>query len=134
MAEYTGAGLYVQWVGSVSTVTLQGDFRSFSIKPTIGLAKATAGADADEVYLKTVKDAQMSWAGVAQTGGTVLEDALAEGVEGTLIVGPEGTATGKRKWTIPAIALGASFNIPYAEVVEIACDFQKSGAMVRGVW
>jgi hypothetical protein len=134
MAEYTGENLYVQWVGAGGTVTLQGDFRTFSIKPTIGLAKATAGADPDEVYLATVKDAQMSWAGVAQAGGTLLEDALVEGTSGTLYVGPEGTATGKRKWTIPAIALGASFNIPYADTVEVACDFQKSGALVRGVW
>lgn len=134
MTEYVGKNLYAQWVGSVSTVTLEGDFRTFSLKPSIALVKATAGADADEVYLATVKDAQMSWAGVAQTGGTVLEDALAEGVEGTLIIGPEGTVTGKRKWTIPAISLGAQFNIPYADVVEITCDFQKSGAMVRGVW
>jgi len=132
--EYTGKNLYVQWVGANGTVTLGGDFRTFSIKPTIGLAKGTAGSDTDETYLATVKDAQMSWAGVAQEGGTVLEDALVEGTEGTLTVGPEGTATGKRKWTVPAIALGASFNIPYADIVEVACDFQKSGAMVRGVW
>lgn len=134
MAEYTGKDLYGAWVHAGGTILLAGDFRTFSLKPSIALVKGTAGSDADEVYLATVKDAQMSWAGVAQTGGTVLEDGLAEGTSGTLIVGPEGTVAGKRKWTIPAIALGGQINIPYADVVEISCDFQKSGALVRGSW
>jgi len=134
MAEYSGKDLICQWICAGGTINLNGDSRAVSIKPTIGLSKATAGADADEVYLATVKDAQVSWGAVAQSAGTALEDALVEGAFGTLIVGPEGTATGKRKWTIPAFSLGVSFNIPYADVVEIACDFQKSGALTRGVY
>lgn len=134
MTEYTGKNLYAQWTCAAGAVSLEGDFRTFSLKPSIALVKGTAGSDADEVYLATVKDAQMSWAGVAQTGGTILEDYLVEGTEGTLVIGPEGTVTGKRKWTIPAIALGGQIQIPYADIVEITCDFQKTGALIRGIW
>jgi hypothetical protein len=44
-----------------------------------------------------------------------------------LTVYPEGTASGKQKDIYPAIAMGAKINVPYADVVEISCTFQKNG-------
>lgn len=134
MAEYSGSALYLAWIHSGGTVTMHGDFRTFSFNPSVKTALATAGSDADEAYLAGVKDASMSVGLVAQSAGTALEDALVEGASGTLLVGPEGTASNKRKWTIPAISMGASFSIPYDNVVEMACDFQKTGALTRGLW
>jgi hypothetical protein len=132
--EFSGSALVCNWVHAGGTASLTGDHRTVSITPTIGLAKRTAGSDADEGYLVTVKDATISWAGVVQAGGTTLEDALIEGKSGTLIVGPEGTASGKRKYTIPAISMGPKMNFPFDNVVEMTLDFQKDGALTRGTY
>jgi hypothetical protein len=132
--EFSGSALVASWVHSGGTATLTGDHRTVTISPTVGLAKATAGSDPDETYLATVKDATVNWSGVVQSGGTALEDALIEGKSGTLIVGPEGTVAGKRKYTIPAISLGPKMNFPFSDVVEMSVDFQKNGALTRGVY
>lgn len=136
MAEFTGKNLSVTWAylagTATTTVDLSGDFRSLSYKPTIGKTTGTAGSDAFESYLMTVKDTVLDYTGVMQVGGTAVEDALTEGTFGTLTVGPEGTASGKRKYTVPAFAMGASLNYLYNKEVEIACQFQGSGTRTNG--
>lgn len=128
MTEYTGSSLVVSFVNPAGTLTLGTDYRSLSSSPSIGLVKATAGNDTDDTYLTTTKDGKYSWSGVAQSGGTALEDQLLEGTQGTLIIGREGTASGKRKETVPVISMGGQFNYPYDGIVEISCEFQKNGA------
>lgn len=55
--------------------------------------------------------------------------ALAPGVSGTLICGPEGTATGKRKITFPCYADGAVAAMPYANVATLSCGFTGSSVL-----
>jgi hypothetical protein len=130
MAEFTGKNLYIKF----GTTVLSGDYRSLSSSPEIGLVQSTAGSDADHTYLTTIKDGRYSYSGLAQVGGSVLLAALLEGTEGTLEIGPEGTANGKPKETAVCISLGAQFNYPYDNVVEISCEFQKTGARTIGVY
>jgi hypothetical protein len=130
MAEYTGSALVASFITAGGTTILNTDYRTLTSDPTIGLVKASAGSDADETYLNTLKDGKYSYKGVAQTAGTALENALVEGTFGTLVIGREGTASGKPKETCPVFSMGAKFNFPYDNVVEISCDFQKSGARV----
>jgi hypothetical protein len=134
MAEFTGQNCNISWVHAGGTIDLSGDYRAISYKPTVGKVSATAGSDAFESYLMTIKDTVLDYTGVMQTGGTALEDALTEGTFGTLIVGPEGTATGKRKYTIPAYSMGGNFNFQYKNEVEIACQFQGSGTRTNGTF
>ena len=128
MAEITGKNLVATWVTTAGTVTLNTDFRTLSINPNIDLAETTAGADTDKTYIPTIKDATIEWSGLYQSAGTTLVNALEAGTGGTLTVYPEGTASGKQKDIYPAIAMGAKINIPYVDVVEISCTFQKNGA------
>jgi len=135
MAEYTGKDLVINWFPSAGgTIALSGDYRALSYKPVVGLVKATAGSDTFESYLATVKDTTLEYTGVMQTAGTALEDALAEGTFGTLIIGPEGTASGKRKYTVPAFSMGGNFRWQYADTVEISCTFQGSGSRTNGTY
>lgn len=134
MAEFTGKDLVVKWLYSGGTIDLSGDYRSLGYKPSIGLVNSTAGSDLFESYLTTVKDTQVSLSAVMQAAGTATEDALVEGTFGTLNIGPEGTASGKRKYTIPAYAMGAQFDWKYNDTVELSCDFQGSGARTNGTW
>lgn len=130
---FSGSALYAEWIYGGGTVVLSGQQRSVQLTPSINLHNATAGDDADEDYLTGTKDATISYAGVMPKVGDDpsyidVEDALVEGTSGTLIFGPEGTATGKRKYTIPAISQGPQMNFPYNDIVEISNEFQKSGS------
>lgn len=127
MADITGKNLVATWAYSGGTVNLNTDFRTLSINPNIDLAETTAGADTDKTYIATIKDATIEWSGLYQSAGTALVNALEAGTGGTLTVYPEGTASGKQKDVYPAIAMGAKINVPYADVVEISCTFQKNG-------
>jgi hypothetical protein len=134
MAEYTGANMYLAWVYSGGTVTLQADERTVNFNATMDFAETTAGSDPRKTRLATIGDVQLSFAGVAQTGGTALEDALAPGTQGTVYFGPEGTAAGKRKHIIGAFSNGAKYAMKYADVTEITCDFMGDGNYTRTVW
>jgi hypothetical protein len=132
--EYVGANMYFAWVYSGGTVTLHADERTVSLNPSVDFAESTAGSDARKTRIATVKDFAVSFAGVAQTGGTVLEDALAEGTRGTILFGPEGTVLGTRKHVIGAHSQGAKFALKYADVTEITCDFMGDGNYSRTTW
>jgi hypothetical protein len=134
MPEYTGSALVVSFVNAGGTLSLGPDSRSLATGPTIGLVKASAGSDTDETYLTTQKDGKYSWKGVAQSGGTILENQLVEGTSGTLVIGREGTAAGKPKETVAVISLGATFNYPYDNVVEVSCEFQKNGSRALTIY
>lgn len=134
MPEYTGANMYFAWVYSGGTVTLHADERTVNLNPSMDFAETTAGSDPRKTRLATIADIAVSFAGVAQTGGTVLEDALAPGTEGTILFGPEGTALGKRKHVVGAFSQGAKFALKYADVTEITCDWMGNGNYSRTTW
>jgi hypothetical protein len=128
MADITGKNAYITWVYSGGTVQLHSDYRTISENPSIDLAECSAGADTNKTYIATLKDATIDWSGLLQADGTAMLAALAPGIEGTLKVYPEGTASGKPSKTYPAICMGARTNIPYNDVVEVSCTFQANGA------
>lgn len=135
MAEYAGSALYMQWIYSGGTVVLSGDFRTFSSQPSVDLYEATAGADTHKSFLPGVKNATLQTGLVAQSDGTALLASVREGTQGTLVVSPEGTASGKLKETYPAIAQGPQRTQPYNNVVEYAITFQQNGTpTLNGVW
>lgn len=134
MAEYSGSALYMVFIHSGGTQVLSSDFRTVNTSQSVGLADATSGADTDKTYIATVKDKTISYAGLHQASGTVLKQALEAGKAGTVILAPEGTATGKPKETYIAICMGAKLNYPYADVVEVTCDFQGNGARVDSTY
>lgn len=137
--KFSGSALYIEWVYSGGTVVLSGQQRSVQLSPSIDLIDGTAGDDADKEYLNGPKDATVSYSGLMSKIGdsptyTEVEEAVVEGVHGTLLFGPEGTTTASRKYTIPAIAQGPQINMPYDDAVEISVEFQKNGALGRGTY
>ena len=132
MAEYTGKDLFLSWTSTSGTVTPAADYRSVTYTPSIDLIDTTAGSDAAKTYITGYKDAQLSISLLMQTDGTATTNAFIEGAVGTLIVAPEGTATGNEKLTIPAISLGVKRNYPYNNLVELTIDLQQYGVRVDG--
>jgi len=129
MSEFSGSAMVLVWVHSNNsgTVTLSGDYRTFSFPPEREMVDSTAGSDAGRTYEPTVWNYQMSYAGVYQSADVATDAAFKSGVKGTLTFQPEGTATGLRKWTIPAISKGAQWNYQYDQLVEVTIPLQSNG-------
>ena len=127
--EYVGGtAMVLQWIYSGGTLSLAADTRNVSWKPSIETIDTTAGSDTVRTYINSFKSATASIAMVDQTNAAGTASALDAGVRGTLIIGPEGTATGKRKITFPSMSGGANYAYPYDGIVEITCDFVATGA------
>lgn len=126
MAEYAGSVMALSWIHPNGTADLAAHSRQFTLTPTQTTIDATAGSDANRQYLPSFVDYAPSWQGVAQDGtsGTIFAQALKAGINGTLIYGPQGTATGAPKYTVPAFSLGLVTDSPYADVTTWACEWQ----------
>lgn len=128
MAEYrAGPTMVANWVTSSGTTTLAPDYRTLSIKTTVDVIDATAGADTSRVKMFGMQDITVDMAQVLQAGGTANVAALATGTQGTLTVQPEGTATGKSKFVVPAFVT-SSYEFPYNDIATVALTFNGMGA------
>lgn len=132
MAEFTGKDCFVQWVWSGGTVALTTDFRRFTYTPTQAKFDTTTSNETDETYLTGIKGFTASYEGLGQAGGTATWDPFVIGTSGTLTVGPEGTATGKRKFTFPCFTTSDPLtDFVYNDLVKVAIAFQGNGAITR---
>lgn len=134
MAEFTGTSLVVSWIWSGGTVSLSGDYRTVSWTPTVGYADISAGSDTHITRLPTLKDSTAAVTLVDSSPGTATYASLQPGVQGTLIIGPEGTATGKRKITMPAFCDGGNPSYTYNDTTTISVNFTGNGTFTDGAY
>lgn len=134
MTSFHGKDLDFKWIYSGGTVQVDTDYRSVDWNPTGELYDQTAGADTHKTYIPGTKDSTVNFSGLSQSGGTALSTALAVNNSGTIIISPEGTASGKRKITVPAYSQGARETWPYDNLCEITCSFQGNGAWTDATW
>jgi len=132
--EFAGSALYAHWIWSGGTIVLSTENRNFSFNETLETIDATAGSDATRRKIASFKNATASMTYTAQTDGTALIAACAAGVVGTLIFGEAGSVAGKPKTTMPAISLGISRSVPYADVVTYDISWESTGDPTYGVW
>ena len=136
MESYSGSAIVVQWITSSGTATLSGKQTNFAYTPTINLIDQTAGADPAKTYLASVKDGSANIDALfvpgTSSGGTVTFSTCTEGIGGTLQWQPEGTASTKPKYSMPAISQGCSFQYPYSDTVKVTTAFQQNGLRVEG--
>lgn len=116
MTKYSGAALYVEFAGTNISSTR----RSLDLTHSMETADSTAGADVYRNFVTTVKSIEASGEILgltASTGGSAQLAALQPGSTGTLIWGPEGTATGSPKWGFLAMLSEISPSYPFDNVV-----------------
>lgn len=120
MAEYTGSGLYVKFGSTV----LSSRFKSWEETQEAGLANASAGADTMNTYLSTLDDGSASLELLEAAVGTALFNAVAPRTSGTLEWGPEGTTSGKPKYTVVAIVKSRKRSVVHDDVTKLSIEFQ----------
>jgi len=129
MAEYTGKDLVCTWTTSTGTTTLTADYQKFTWAPSIEKYKTRASSEAFESYITGATDFTASFDGLAQTSGTALTAQCAMGQIGTVVVQPEGTATGKQKITLPCmIDKFPLTDFAYNDLVHVNISWQGNGA------
>ncbi len=135
MAAFSGSAMYLAWIWASGTAVLNTDFRQFDWSPSLALIDSTAGADTFREYISGIGEGgDISLSCVMQASGTALISALARGNAGTILYGPEGTASGKPKSTIPAISKGPAYSQAYDDVVEFKVSWQQSAAETNATW
>ena len=134
MAEYSGSALYVSWIYTSGTAVFSADYRTLTDSVEGNVIDASAGSDPYQVVIAGIQNGKVALTYVDQAGGTANLYACDFGVQGTLIYGPEGTASGKPKRTIPAMALGWSRQMQYSNVPEVTVNWQYTGAPTKGAY
>ena len=134
--SYTGTALVVTWTTSGATVTPSAEYTTFTATDAIDLFEQTAGDDTDKYWTVGPKSSTYAITFYMQSGsnlpGTATLAQMEPGQIGTLAYSPEGTGAGKRKWSLPAIALGNTVNLAYNGNVTAVCNFQSNGARTAG--
>ena len=135
MTEFARSAAYLGWVYSGGTITLHADMRTFDWTPTLNFIDATAGQDTYENLLPSYGvGGDFSAELLAQAGGTVLAAALDRQTKGTVIYGPEGTATGKLKYSIPSYSQGPQWSSPFDDVTTITANWRQYAAESRSAF
>jgi hypothetical protein len=99
-----------------------------------GTGETTSFQQTAKTYLVGLTDATLSVGGTYDnTLAATIRAAVASVVNGTnasltIEYGPQGTTTGKPKYTFEAIPTGLSFSTPVAGVGTFKLDFQRTGA------
>jgi len=140
--KYKGTALYVDWLPSTGgTIVLTAESRTFETTESANTIDVTVRSDTAKSFLTdfpaiSVKMAGLDTSGTA-TGGTAAQnwERLNIGDSGTLRWGPEGTATGYRKKTMPGIVKDKNMASPYDGAVtwDIGWDSQ-GGTVATATW
>lgn len=139
MAEFLGKDLQFQWVGTAGTLDMSEYQRGVTFSPTVAIHDVTTGAATYNTKMIGLKDFTVSYKGLWQSGTagtatTTMENTLKAGEGGTIYLGPEGTATGMRKYTLPVISQGPQVNLQYDALTEINISFDGNGTVTYGAY
>ncbi len=134
--RYAGLNWYGVWTTATGTTELLGDFRVFTWNKGGQYFDATAGADG-AVNEKIIRDDDsFSLTLMATAAGSVLPNTeMKQGTEGTLLFSTgEGTADGKSKYTVEAMARDSSIPENYAAGTEWTLNWRGLGVVAVGAW
>jgi hypothetical protein len=123
----------MSFIWSGGTANLVTDYRTAAVQSGVGLVESTAGGDSHEQWLPTTANGEFTL-GILHTGGTAVWTALAPGNQGTVIVGPQGTATGSIKHTIPVVVASRNGAYPYKDVATIEVTFRETNTRTDALY
>jgi hypothetical protein len=115
---YTGKNLYFEFQGQ----SYGPGYKTVTITETQNTADSTAGSDDYETTIGTTKTLEISVSCLDRnnTAGSAIRSTSRIGNKGTVIIGPEGTATGKPKYS--AFLRVSNVNRPFEHKTETKYD------------
>lgn len=127
MAVFSGKGLVVKF-GSDSLTHV----RSASVTSAINTVDITAAADTFRGILTTVTSFEASVEMLYDDTTDLFDTELAVGTSQTLVVNPEGVASGAVKISGTAIVSSVEFSAPYDGLVVASVSFTGNSALTIG--
>lgn len=141
MAFVHGKNAFIELDNAAGTlVELSSISNDISFTRSIDSAATSVFGESAKQYISGQNDATISLTGLFDaTSATVIEgtiDALVAGtnVSATLVFGPEGDASGKKKYTQEVIVTSFAIGAPVGDVVSLSVEFQRTGATTAGTF
>lgn len=137
--KYKGSALYVAFMNAtLGTVDLTGDSRVFTAQEQSQRQDVTTRGDSAKRFLNETPEITCTLTGLDGSGTANTNwnwDRLNVGDTGTVVWGPEGTATGYRKRSLAARLNQKEFNSPYDNATEWSLEFASDGGtVVQASW
>lgn len=127
MAVFSGKGLVVKFGSDTLT-----HVRSASVTSAINTVDITAAADTFRGILTTVTSFEASVEMLYDDTTDLFDTELAVGTSQTLVVNPEGVASGAVKISGTAIVSSVEFSAPYDGLVVASVSFTGNSALTIG--
>lgn len=127
MAVFSGKGLVVKFGSDTLT-----HVRSASVTSAINTVDITAAADTFRGILTTVTSFEASVEMLYDDTSDLFDTELAVGTSQTLVVNPEGVASGAVKISGTAIVSSVEFSAPYDGLVVASVSFTGNSALTIG--
>lgn len=126
-----GAVFYFATGGSsASAINLSSGTDTTDLERSVDKAEVTTYGDNDKVYLAGLRDATIKYSGpFSSTHAKKIEAMLGNSTGGYFVFGPEGTASGARKYKGACIIESYKVGAPVGDRVSIEAGFQCSGAI-----
>ncbi len=126
-----GAVFYFSTIGStVGAINMSSGVDTTDLERKVDKAETTTYGDNDKTYLAGLRDATISYAGpFASTHAKKFEAMLGNSTGGYIIFGPEGTASGSRKYKGACIIESYKVGAPVGDRVSLEVGLQMTGAI-----
>ena len=131
--KYRGTATVVEWIYAGGTTLLTAESRAFEVNQQANQIDVTVRSDTAKAFLTDFPAITVSLDGLDTTGTATtsqLWNTLNIGDTGTVRYSPEGTATGNRKHTLPAIVKTKTYSSPYDGAVTWKLEWDSNGGSV----
>jgi hypothetical protein len=129
MARYSGRNLYLSYDGTVIDTV-----RSVTWSDEADDIDATAAGDTRKFFLAGLIEGTLDVEALDDDTTSNVFDALVPQNEGTAIWGPDGTASGNKRFTSAAVVTSREQEAPYDDVVTIASTVRLNELPVADTW
>lgn len=141
MAFVHGKNAYIALDNSSGSLTeLSSITNEISYSQSIETADTSTYGTNAKTYITGQNDATVSLSGLFDaTSAGVIEGTIAALIAGTnasatLEFGPEGDASGKKKYSMEVIVTSYEIGAPVSDVVSLSVEFQRTGATTIGTF
>lgn len=132
--RYTGKDMAI----TIGGTAINSEYQSLKVKESVESAEATAGSDTHEysIPLYGTSEIEVEVFGVnkADAGYTNIKAQTAKGALGPLIWGPEGTTSGKPKFTATGYVEEREEEYTFKDAVTLKFKFKCTAAIVEATY